>query len=405
MDAASSDPARPALDATRADGSTSETIDTLLNRRSVLAGTGYDPISQSVMAANSRAAEAELRAAMLRSEARSRNWLPRLGPNVSLSDMGDMVASLVVDAVLFDNGGRKAERDFAMADVEVAAVALAQDSNARVLTGLELYLDAEAASARAAAIETALGQMERYEYVMSERVAAGVDDRADLNLVRQKLAQMRSDLASDRAVVAAARAELAAMSAAPLDGISGLADIRPPDANLVALSVMKADAEASRAEAEARAARAGLLPSLGLRGSVDSAGNAGATLNAGSPGGIGLGLGADLRATDAVAEAAQARVGEAGEQAQRRLAQLNADLDRLRREAAEAQVLADQARANFAAFADQQRAGLRSVPELVGVLETRLAAERRAVELPYQVARVELQIAALYGALVDGEAM
>lgn len=244
--------------------------------------------------------------------------------------------------------------------------------------------------------------MERYEYVMSERVAAGVEDRADLNLVLQKMNQMRSDLASDQAVIAAAEAELAAMSTGGLDGLTGLADIRSPDANLVPLSVMKAEAEATRAEAEARAARAGLLPSLGLRGSVDSDGNSGATLSAGMDNGIGFGLGADLQATQMVSETAQARVAQEREDAARRLAALTANLDRLRREAAEAQVLAQQADANFQTFEQQQQAGRRTVPELVGVLETKLAAERRAAELPFEIARVELQIAALHGALVNG---
>lgn len=147
-DAPALDQRTTAMDATQADGSTSDIINTLMVRQSVLTGTAYGRVAEAVMDANSRVAESELRAAMLRSEARSRNWLPRLGPSVSLTDLGDVVAGLVVDAVLFDNGGRRAERDFAMADVEVAAVALAQDSNARVLAGLELYLDAGAARAR-----------------------------------------------------------------------------------------------------------------------------------------------------------------------------------------------------------------------------------------------------------------
>ena len=37
------------------------------------------------------------------------------------------MATLVVDQVLFDNGRNKGEREFAIADVEVAAVNLAVD--------------------------------------------------------------------------------------------------------------------------------------------------------------------------------------------------------------------------------------------------------------------------------------
>ena len=53
---------------------------------------------------------------------------------------------MVVEQVLFDNGRKKAERDYAAADVEVAAVTLAQDTNKRVLAGLELYISAQEAS-------------------------------------------------------------------------------------------------------------------------------------------------------------------------------------------------------------------------------------------------------------------
>ena len=94
-----------ALDAQMQDGSQSQIIESLLNRRSVLQDGAFRSVADAVLAANSRAAEAELRAATLRAEARSRNWLPTLGPQVSLTSLGAVVTSLVVDQVLFDNGG------------------------------------------------------------------------------------------------------------------------------------------------------------------------------------------------------------------------------------------------------------------------------------------------------------
>ena len=92
-----------------------------MNRHSVLNAGAFSDVANAVLAANSRAAEADLRAAKLRAEARANNWLPSLGPSVSLTSLGAVVSSMVVEQVLFDNGRKKAERDYAAADVEVAA--------------------------------------------------------------------------------------------------------------------------------------------------------------------------------------------------------------------------------------------------------------------------------------------
>jgi len=113
-DAASTAPAE-VLEVEQANGTQSEIISGLLNRRSVLPSGPYAEVASGVLAANSRAAEADLRAAKLRSQARANNWLPTLGPTVSLTSLGDVVTGLVVDAVLFDNGKKKAERDYAAA--------------------------------------------------------------------------------------------------------------------------------------------------------------------------------------------------------------------------------------------------------------------------------------------------
>jgi len=111
-----------ALDAEMENGGQSEIIQNLLNRRSVLDNGPFAQVANAVLAANSRAAEADLRAAKLRAEARANNWLPSIGPNVSLTSLGAVVSTMVVEQVLFDNGRKKAERDYAAADVEVAAV-------------------------------------------------------------------------------------------------------------------------------------------------------------------------------------------------------------------------------------------------------------------------------------------
>lgn len=389
------------LSGARAADVESPVFDNLLNRRSVLADGALNDVANAVLDANSRAAEADLRAARLRSEAQQKNWLPTIGPNVSLSSLGGVVASLIVEQTIFDNGRKAAERQFAKADVEVAAVALAEDSNERVRQALDLYLKAEAARARSRVNGASLDRMRHFEYIMTERVRGGVSNRADLLLVQQKRNQMESDLSSDKETAATARAELDAMSAYPMSGVTGLSDVNAPASNAVPLAVLRAEAEAGRDVANAKAQRAGLLPGVKLSGSAGTNGpNVG--LNAGSAN-VGFGTGASLAALDAKAEGAGAHVNQQREDSNRRLASLDAQITALIRQSSEAKTIASQAAVNYNLFSNQLEAGQRSVPEVVGVFETKVRAEREAVNLAYDLARLQVQRAALLGTLVDGD--
>lgn len=70
----------------------SDLIDGLRQRRSVLPpGSSFAKVAQSVLAASAGAAEAELRVARLSAKARSKNWLPSIGPDVSLTSLGKQI--------------------------------------------------------------------------------------------------------------------------------------------------------------------------------------------------------------------------------------------------------------------------------------------------------------------------
>ena len=384
-----------------ATGEESAVINSLLERKSVLPDGPFATVADAVLDANSRAAEAELRAARLRAEAASTNWLPTLGPQISLTSLGSVVAGLVVEQALFDNGRRKAEREYAVADVEVAAVALAQDTNQRVLTALELYLRAEENRATAAVNAAAMERMNHFAYIMRERVRGGVSNRADLQIVEQKLNQMQSDLMSDREEADAAIAELNAMSAHSVSDVTGLSALAATSSVSIPLSVAKSQAEASRQIAEAKIARAGYLPGLSATGSVTISGsdfNLGAVI----PNGIGFGNGAAREAIEAQSQAAEAKVAQTREDTNRQLRALESELASLQRQAEQARSIASQAAANYDIFASQLREGQRTVNDVVGVFETKVRTERAMVAFPYQIALVELKIAAIQGALVDG---
>lgn len=383
----------------RAEGQ-SDIIDTLQARRSLLPpGGSYDTVARAVLAADSRTGEAELRAARLRASAASKNWLPRIGPGISLVSLGEVVANLVAEQVLFDHGRLKAERAFAKADVEVAAVTLADDVNARVFTALGLYLDAAAARERAALHARTLTDMERFEWVMAERVRGGVSDRSDLSVLRQKIGEIRSDLAAAQEAAQAALAELGAMSDRPLDGVSGLGELAAPPAQARALSVLLSEAERERSVAQARIDRAGLLPGLTASGTLGDSSDGSIDLGGAL---LGLGTGDSLKAIAVARDAADRRVGQAEEDAARRLTRLRQRADALSRQVGEAGDLSRAARANLDLFQEQYDAGQRQVMDVVGVYETFAARESQAVALRYERALAEIEIARLLGLLVDG---
>lgn len=381
--------------------SESEIIQGLTRRKSVLpSGSSFEKVGASVLAANSRTAEAELRSARLRSEAASKNWLPKIGPQISLSSLGSLVANLVVDQVLFDNGGKKGEREFAVADVEVAAVSLAQDTNDRVHTALDLYVTGAEAREKSVLSQATLKDMSHFEWVMSERVRGGVSDRSDLNILRQKLAEIKADRARNVELERTSVAELNAMSIKPLGDLHGVPNFRVPPSSAQPLSVTLAEAEKTRAIAQAKVERAGQLPGLSAGGTVGDKNNLGLSVSSNTL--IGFGTGASLRAIEAAKEAAGRRVAQAHEDANRQLSKLESQIAAKSRQAAEARGITGQAKANLDVFQRQYDAGQRQVMDVVGVYETFARQQQSEVTLKYDVIRLRLEMARILGVLADG---
>lgn len=376
-------------------------IAALSARQSVLVpGSPYDAVAVSVLASDAHVAEAELRVAQLRAEAASKNWLPTLSPRISLTSLGDVVTDLVVNQVLFDNGRKKAERDLAKADVELAAVALSEDSNSRVHDGLVLYLTAEQGRAAADLYGQALEDMAQFEWVMNERVKGGVSDISDLNVLRQRLADLRAREAAARESTARALGELDAMSAAPLAELRGMQGMRPT-AEAQSLDVLRATVERDRQLAQARIARSQHLPGLSVGGSVRNGGE-GIALTGGGDTALGLGTGASLKAIEATRITADRKVAEAREVSARAIEADRRDIAALSRQAEEARALTAQAKQNLDLFQRQYEAGTRQVMDVVGVYETFLRALEKDLDLTFRSARAELDAALRLGVLADG---
>ena len=382
----------------------SDIIQGLLARRSVLpSGSAYSRVATAVLAANSRSAESDLRAAQLRSRAASKNWLPTIGPSISLTSLGSVVANLVVDQVLFDNGRKKGEREFAVADVEVAAVALATDTNERVRTGLDLYVTAQEAREKYVLASKSAKDIGHFEWVMQQRVNGGVSDSSDLHVLRQKLLEIQASQSAASEAASTAIAELNAMAIGDLDGLRGSSAL-PVRAGLAQpLSVTQAEAEKIRAIAAAKVDRAGQLPGLSASGTVGKDSTFG--LKIGSDGLLGLGTGDRLKAIEATKEAAGRRVAQANEDANRQLRKFEGQIASKERQAAEAAGLTAQAKKNLDLFQAQYDGGQRQVMDVVGVYETFARQQEAEVTLKYEAIRLRVAMAALLGVLADGSAI
>lgn len=379
----------------------SEIIQGLMARRSVLPPGGpYARVATAVLAANSRSAESELRAAQLRARAASKNWLPSIGPSISLTSLGSVVANLVVDQVIFDNGRKKGEREFAVADVEVAAVALASDTNSRVRTGLDLYVTAtEARETQALAAQSAK-DIGHFEWIMEKRVEGGVSNSSDLNILRQRMLEIRARQSAAVEAAETAIAELNAMAIGDLGGLRGTSELPVRTGLAQPLTVTQSEAEKTRAIAAAKVDRAGQLPGLSASGTVGEDSTFG--LRIGSDTLLGLGTGDRLAAIKATEEAAGRLVAQATEDANRQLRSFEGRIAATERQAAEAAVLTAQAKKNLDLFQAQFDAGQRQVIDVVGVYDTFARQQEIEVALKYEAIRLRIAMAELLGVLADG---
>lgn len=380
----------------------SDLIADLQARRTVLPPKGpFSAVANSVLAGSASAAEADLRVARLTAKAQAKNWLPTVGPNFSLSSLGSVASSLLIDQVLFDNGRKKAERAYAAADVEVAAVGLSQEMNDRVFTGLQLYVNALKSRDQASSDMAAVARMQEYNRIMGERVKGGMSDESEARVIRQKLAEMQARQGTDNDAATLARNQLNAMAGWPLDQVAGLDEITIPVAAPDPLAVKLAESEGARAVAQAKITRAAYLPGASAQAGV---GNGKPTLGLviGAEQMLGLGTLDTLAALDASQEAADARAKVAREEADRAIGTLQGKLAALMAQQARSTDVTGQTAASLDMFTEQYRAGRRTLMELVTMYETYAQMQRDQIGLKYDIALIKLEIARQRGLLVDG---
>ena len=373
-------------------------IEALRSRPSVLIpGTPYARIAEAVMLSDSRVAEAELHVAVLRAEAAKRNWMPRIGPRVSLSSLGDLVADLLMQQVLFDNGRKSAERDLAKADVEIAAVEIVESGNKRVFEALSLYIEVEENRQLRSHLDRSLRDMAHFEWVLQQRVDGGVSDSSDLNVLQQQLAAIRAQASQAAEVTISALAQLNTISTEKLDGLVGLGGLSTTETG-PALPVLRAQAERNRTLAKARMARASNLPGLAANASA----NDGARLDITTESLFGMGSVATMKAIEATKETAERRIAEADESMRRQISTQTRAVVSYRRQLEESRSLTASAQHNLKLFRKQFESGQRQIMDVIGVYQTYARALETEIDLKYKVARAELEMARLMGVLAEG---
>lgn len=376
-------------------------IQSLQSRSSAIrTGTAYATIAAATLASDARVAEAELRAARLRSAATDKNWMPSIGPAISLTSLGDMVANLVVEAVIFDNGKKKAERAMARAEVEVAAVSLVSDGNERVYEALDLYLTALEGGESQRLNREALLDMRRFRWIMNERVKGGVSDMSDLTILAQKIAEIESSMKDAQDKRDTALAELSAMTDRDLSDLNGIGALDMSAGNIETLGVVAAKVQSKRDQAAADMERAGNLPSIVASASGGSNDVVGGIRTEGL---FDFGRKDRNQALDAEEEVLARRVKEAEEASQRKIRSYEAKLTAAQRAYQEAVRLSKQAKSNLDLFQSQYEAGQRQVMDVVGVYETFARQQHTMNTQRFLAAKYEVLIAREYGVLVAGK--
>lgn len=379
----------------------SPTIADLAARISVLPRGGpYYRVAKAVVSTSPRVEAAELGLARLRAEATSRNIWPSVTPTLTLTSLSGLAAQLVVDQPLLDHGRRKAERARAAAELDLAAVTLSTRQNARAFEGLSLYLTAEQSRAQGEIARRAASRLAEFHGIVTARIAGGLSDRSEEQIIAQSLAEMQATLAGDEEARRQALADLAALTGQALpETITGL-DPLPDGPAADALSVLQAEAEAARRLAEARITRASALPGLSANATLSEDGVTPGL----SAGGLRLGLGnrAVLQAAEATPDLVTRQQAEARQTADRRRIELQGRIAQLRTRQAQGQAVLRQTLGNLDLYAEQYRIGRRSLTDLTSQTAAAARLERDQAALVYEIARLQLELARDAGALIDG---
>ncbi|MFX4300087.1 TolC family protein [Pseudosulfitobacter pseudonitzschiae] len=382
----------------------SSVISGLQSRHSILEpGTPAKAIASATLASNTGPGSADLRLRRIKADVEAKNWLPRIGPDISLTSMSSLAASLILDVALFDNGRKRAEREYAVADVEVAAVNLSIEANDRVYEALSRYTDLQRSEMEARITRLAITKLEEFDAKAVQRVSSGYSNTTERSEISQSLTEMRSVSSDAEQQAAQARSQLSHMGVTVIPSPSfPLLSLRGHIAE-TPLDIALAEAKANRGIAEARIERAGSIPGLGASVAASSSGST-ASASVSGPG-MGYGTGAITAALSASQDLARQNVTHARSQSALKINALQGEISRIEARRGILKSRVTQAREGFELNSAQFITGSRQLTDVVEAFTTMVGAELERSRSGFDLDQAKLDLAREYGVLADGNSI
>lgn len=379
----------------------SSVISALQSRKSIVSGgTAAGQITSATLASNTGSGAAELRLARIKADVEAKNWLPTIGPNISLTSLSSAAASLILDVALFDNGKKRAEREYAVADVEVAAVNLTIEANDRVLQALSHYTDLQRAELEARITGLAITKLEEFDAKARQRVASGYSNVTERAEISQALTEMRVMSGDATQQATQARSQLAQMGVASLPSSSSPLISLPQQFSAEPLEITLAEAKANRSVAQARIDRSEVLPGLGASVAASSSGTSASAGVSGS--GLGYGTGAITTALSASQDLARQNVTHARSQSAQSISSLQSEVTRLEARRNGLRIRVVQAREGFELYSTQFVTGGQQLTDVVDAFTGMVNVELEMSRIGYDIDQAKLDLAHAFGVLADG---
>ena len=367
------------------------------------AGSAEAVIARAALESDTGTAAADLRLAKIKADVESSNWLPTLGPNLSLSSLESLASSLLLDVVIFDNGQKRAEREYAVTDVEVAAVNLAIDANDRVLDALDAYLLLLEAQSREEISTRALTVLEGYARKSAQRVSQGYSAPVEQSEIEQYLSEFRLVRDAARQSAMNARSSLTLLGVSNIPGSHHRMTSFPATPSSPPLSVTLAQAKANRSIAEAKIDRSKNFPLLGGTTEISSSGSSTVFVMSGS--GMGASTLSAGNSFEASKQASNQSVIHARSEAEIEIDSLNSELSSLSTQLNGYSARLSSSMRNYELYKDQFTAGAADLTDVVDAYATAVSLELGIDEVKHDILGVKYDLLHAYGVLFDGSSI
>lgn len=340
----------------------------------------------------------ELEALRHKSKGHKRLRLPRISPIAALTSPGEVVARLLFEQVVFDNGRYRAglaaieaEEAKVQAEYQIAA-------NDAVSEAIVAYLQADGYDARAALAERSSRLYQRFSKQANERLQGGVGSAPDVALFDLKAAEMKAAALDYNQVARQARQKFELLTG------QSFPDVSPPVMQIPFVDISSTPiyiaslAQSDMLLADADRAKAESLPSVVLSAIVEKDGSVG--------GEVGLDNW-DLLAGSAANDAARSRHQQSLAQAAETLQDVKLRVQELRskesgslQSAHNAHRLARMAKSDIGTFEQKLMAGQSQIAEAVSVISSAHRAEMNYISAQESLLTAQLEMARISGLLI-----